>query len=97
MKEITRTEWFALGVVTLTAAGAAHAVAGAANIARDMMRPQPAGGSVPPGGAAPLPVSGRSGWILFGAMVLAGSLVYHIASDTEQILKEILGTTRSVR
>ncbi|MEV0530967.1 hypothetical protein [Kitasatospora sp. NPDC050463] len=88
MDEISRAEWFAIGVAGLALAGAAHAVAGTAHIARAAVRPSAA----PNGDGAPgVEVdSGPGGWILFGALVLASGAVYRVVADTGEVVKEIL-------
>jgi hypothetical protein len=89
VQEITRTGWFVLGVASMAAAGAVHAVTGAAHIARDMVRPVPAGTPAVP--AAQTPVSGRGGWLLFGALILAGGVFHQVFAGAAKAMRELLG------
>ncbi|BFV60801.1 hypothetical protein KCMC57_up59050 [Kitasatospora sp. CMC57] len=91
MDEISRAEWFAIGVSGSALAGAAHAVAGAAHIARAAVRPaaEPSGDGDPG-----IEVnSGPGGWILFSALVLASGAIYRLVADTGEMVKEILNVT----
>ncbi|MEV4428504.1 hypothetical protein AB0K23_24625 [Streptomyces sp. NPDC049602] len=88
MDEIGRAEWFAIGVLGMTLAGAAHATIGATHVAREMLR-APAGNPGTSGSDFQVD-SGRGGWILIGALVLAGGSIYHFVSGVGTIVKEIV-------
>ncbi|ROQ33603.1 hypothetical protein EDD98_2631 [Streptomyces sp. PanSC19] len=94
MDELGRTEWFVIGVTGMALAAAAHAAAGAAHIARDVLR-TPAGGN--PGsegeGSDFRPDSGPGGWILFGTLILASGAIYHFVSGVTTVVKEVVHVT----
>ncbi|MQS15529.1 hypothetical protein F7Q99_25475 [Streptomyces kaniharaensis] len=90
MEQIGRTEWFALGIVAMTTATVAHAVAGVVQILRDMLRTTPAGTpEAPPTAPARRPEIGLAGWWLFAGLFLAGTAVYHAVAGVREILREI--------
>ncbi|MEW1913888.1 hypothetical protein AB0442_36600 [Kitasatospora sp. NPDC085895] len=94
MDEIGRAGWLTIGVTGMALAGAGHALAGLGHIARDMVRsPATENGEPVRDGSTLRTDSGPGGWVLFGALILAGWAAYHAMSGTEAIVKEILHTT----
>ncbi|WP_354645268.1 hypothetical protein [Kitasatospora camelliae] len=97
MDEIGRAGWFGIGVTTMALAGAAHAVAGTGHILREMTRTSADENRVPAAGGSDLQVdSGPGGWVLFGALVLAGGSIYHVLAGTGTIAKEIVHAGEAV-
>jgi hypothetical protein len=88
--EIGRAGWFGIGVTGMALVGAAHAVAGAVHIAREIVRSPAAAGREPVAGGSSAPkVSGPGGWILVGALVVAGGALHHAVAGAGAIVKEI--------
>ncbi|MFG2819230.1 hypothetical protein ACGFX4_07350 [Kitasatospora sp. NPDC048365] len=89
MDEIGRAGWFGIGVAGMALVGAARAVVGAGHIARELVR-SPGGDDRDPvtGASVVRAVSGPGGWILFGALVLAGGAVYHVMAGTGAVVME---------
>lgn len=87
--EIGRAGWFGIGVAGMALAGAVHAVVGVGHIARELVR-SPGGGDRDPVTGAPVvrAVSGTGGWILFGALVLAGGALHHVMAGTGAVVME---------
>ena len=87
MEEIGTVEWFAIGVTGMALAGAAHATVGLAHIAREILRgPTEESES---GGSDLQLISGPSGWILFGALILTGGAIHHLVSGVGTVVKEV--------
>ncbi|MEU9397398.1 hypothetical protein AB0D86_46385 [Streptomyces sp. NPDC048324] len=88
MGEISGTvEWFAIGVTGLALAGAAGATAGLAHVAREILR-GPTENAAASGWDLQV-ISGPGGWILFGALILAGGAIHHAVSGVGTVVGEV--------
>ncbi|MDI2129089.1 hypothetical protein [Yinghuangia seranimata] len=88
--EITRGGWLAGGTAFLATAAVAHAVADAAHIAGGVVHTRPTRRRVPAQAVPALPLeSGRGGWLLVTAGLLAAGAVMHAVDYAKEMVREL--------
>ncbi|MFF1555958.1 hypothetical protein [Streptomyces sp. NPDC058279] len=92
-EEIGRAGWLFIGAATMAAGAFFHAIAGSVEIVREMLGADPP--AVPEPGSEPARHKRTEpqldGWIVFGAVLLGTTTLFHAIAALVKIIKEVRG------